>query len=66
MIRIVEASDAAAVQALLWPERDRDGATEQRVAQIVADVRTNGEDALLRYAREFDRLDGPIGLFERR
>jgi histidinol dehydrogenase len=60
MIRIVEAGDAAAVKALLWPERDRDGEAEQRVAQIVADVRTNGEAALLRYAREFDRLDGPI------
>jgi histidinol dehydrogenase len=60
MIRIVEASDAAAVKALLWPERDRDGETEQRVAQIVGDVRTNGEAALLRYAREFDRLEGPI------
>ena len=36
MIRIVEASDAAAVKALLWPERDRDGETEQRVSQIVA------------------------------
>jgi histidinol dehydrogenase len=60
MIRIVEAGDAAAVKALLWPERDRDGETEQRVAQIVADVRTNGEAALLRYAREFDRLDEPI------
>src|SRR5688572_1400338 len=59
MIRIVDAGDAAAVKALLWPERDRDGETEQRVAQIVADVRTNGEAALLRYAREFDRLDGP-------
>jgi histidinol dehydrogenase len=60
MIRIVEAGDTAAVQALLWPERDRDGETEQRVAQIVTDVRTNGEAALLRYAREFDHLDGPI------
>lgn len=60
MIRIVDASDADAVKALLWPERDRDGETEQRVAQIVADVRTNGEAALLRYAREFDRLEGPI------
>jgi len=60
MIRIVEASDAAAVKALLWPERDRDGETEQRVAQIVADVRTNGEAALLRYARELDRLEGPL------
>jgi histidinol dehydrogenase len=60
MITIVDASDTAAVKALLWPERDRDGETERRVAQIVADVRTTGETALLRYAREFDRLDGPI------
>ncbi|HKH73720.1 MAG TPA: histidinol dehydrogenase [Vicinamibacterales bacterium] len=60
MIRIVDSNDAAAVKGLLWPERDRDGETEQRVAQIVGDVRTNGEAALLRYAREFDRLEGPI------
>jgi histidinol dehydrogenase len=60
MIRIVDASDAVAVKALLWPERDRDGATEQRVSQIVADVRRDGEAALLRYARELDRLDGPM------
>ena len=60
MIKIVEAGDTAAVKALLWPERDRDGETEQRVSHIVADVRTNGEAALLRYAREFDHLEGPI------
>jgi len=60
MIKIVDASDTAAVKALLWPERDRDGETEQRVSQIVADVRTNGEAALLRYAREFDHFEGPI------
>ena len=57
-IRIVDASDTAAVRHLLWPDRDRDGETEQRVAAIVADVRRDGESALLRYAREFDRLDG--------
>ncbi len=60
MIKIVEAGDTAAVKALLWPERDRDGETDQRVSHIVADVRTNGEAALLRYAREFDHLEGPI------
>ena len=60
MIRIVDAGDTAAVKALLWPERDRDGETEQRVSRIVGDVRTNGEAALLRYAREFDRLEGPL------
>jgi histidinol dehydrogenase len=65
MIRIVEASDAIAVKALLWPERDRDGQTDQRVSQIVADVRTNGEAALLRYAREFDRMEGPLEISRR-
>jgi len=60
MIRIVEAGDAPAVKALLWPERYRDGETEQRVSQIVADVRRDGETALLRYAREFDRLEGSM------
>jgi histidinol dehydrogenase len=60
MIRIVDARDTAAVATLLWPDRDRDGDTDQRVATIVADVRSQGEPALLRYAREFDRLDGPV------
>jgi histidinol dehydrogenase len=60
MIRIVDANDSAAVKALLWPERDRDGDTDRRVSEIVADVRANGEAALLRFAREFDRLEGPI------
>jgi histidinol dehydrogenase len=60
MMRIVDASDAAAVKALLWPDRDRSGETEQRAAAIVSDVRREGEPALLRYAREFDRLEGAI------
>ena len=60
MMRIVEAGDAAAVRDLLWPDRDRDGETERRVATIVSDVRREGETALLRYARELDRLDGPL------
>jgi len=60
MMRIVESDDAAAVEALLWPDRERDGETDRRVAQIVADVRREGEPALLRYARELDRHDGPL------
>jgi histidinol dehydrogenase len=60
MIRIVDATDSDAVKALLWPDRDRDGETDQRVARIVSDVRREGEAALLRYARELDRLDGPL------
>src|SRR5687768_15733522 len=60
MLRIVESTNRKAVAALLSPERVRDVDTEARVAKIVADVRRDGDRALLRYARAFDRLDGPI------
>jgi len=60
MMTIIEANDAIAVRTLLWPDRDRDGETDQRVAQIVSDVRIQGETALRRYARDLDRLEGPV------
>jgi histidinol dehydrogenase len=60
MLRIVDASNRRAVRALLAPERVRDAATDRRVAAIVNDVRKGGDAALLRYARKFDNLDGPI------
>jgi histidinol dehydrogenase len=60
MIRIVESSNRRAVAALLAPERARDIATDRRVAEIVEAVRRDGDRALLRYARKFDRLDAAI------
>jgi histidinol dehydrogenase len=60
MLRIVESANRRAVRALLAPERVRDAATDRKVAKIVGDVRRGGDAALLRYARRFDRLDGPI------
>jgi histidinol dehydrogenase len=60
MIKIVESSNRRAVDALLSPERTRDAATERRVADIVGDVRRDGDRALRRYARDLDGLDGPI------
>ncbi len=45
---------------LLAPARVNDAATARAVARIVADVRRDGDRALLRYARRFDRLDGAI------
>jgi histidinol dehydrogenase len=48
------------VDALLAPARIRDGETESRAAAIVADVRREGDAALLRYARALDGLDGPL------
>jgi histidinol dehydrogenase len=59
-LRIVESTNRRAVKALLSPQRTRDAATERRVAAIVADVRRNGDAALVRYARALDRLDGPL------
>ena len=60
MIKIVESHNRRAVTALLAPERARDSATERQVAAIVDAVRRDGDPALLRYARKFDRLDAPI------
>ena len=59
-MRIVESTNRRAVAALLSPRRTRDDETERRVAGIVADVRRGGDAAVRRYARELDRLDGPI------
>lgn len=59
-MNIVESKNRRAVAGLLAPERVRDAATTRRVAKIVADVRREGDRALLRYARSLDRLEGPI------
>jgi histidinol dehydrogenase len=59
-MRIVNSSNSRAVRALLSPARARDAATDRAVAKIVADVRANGDAALLKYARKFDRLDAAI------
>ena len=60
MLRIVDASDRRAVASLLASSRTRDAATERRVTRIVADVRRDGDRALIRYARRFDGLDRPL------
>ncbi len=60
MLKIVEAGNRRAVRALLSPERERDGATDRRVAQIVRDVRRDGDRALQRYARRFDNFEGAL------
>lgn len=59
-IRLIDSRDARAVAALLDRAPARDASIERRVARIVADVRRRGDRALLRYARRFDGLDGPI------
>ena len=58
---IVEASDTRAVDRLVAPAGGTDDrAFERRVERIVDEVRTGGDRALLRFAKRFDRLSGPI------
>jgi histidinol dehydrogenase len=64
MLKIVNASNRRAVRTLLAPERARDAATDRRVARIVGDVRRGGDTALLRYARRFDPMEGPLDITE--
>jgi histidinol dehydrogenase len=60
MIDIIPSADAARVERLLAPRRDRDRTIERRVARIVEHVRAEGDTALRRYAARFDGLDGPF------
>jgi histidinol dehydrogenase len=60
MLKIVDAGNQRAVRALLAPVRARDASTTRRVSKIVDDVREAGDRALLRYARQFDSLEGAI------
>lgn len=48
---------AARFAALLAYEPGQDEAIERTVAQIVADVRSRGDEAVLEYTRRFDRID---------
>ena len=59
-MRIIAASDRPAVRRLVDRRRDVDPAVARRVARIVRAVRGSGDEALLRYARRFDGLDGPV------
>src|ERR1041384_3494565 len=59
-MRILDATDRQAIRDFLSPPRVRDAETDRRVAYIVAEVREQGDEALLRYARTFDRLEGDV------
>ena len=57
---IIQSSNARAVAALLDKRPGGDPLVQRRVATIVERVRREGDRALLKYARTFDGLDGPI------
>lgn len=57
-MKIVDSANRRGVASLLNPVRTRDVVTERTVARIIAAVRKDGDAAVLRYARRFDRLSG--------
>lgn len=59
-IRIYGTAGARGVAALVDRAPGRNRALERRVAAIVRRVRDEGDPALLRYARRFDGLRGPM------
>lgn len=61
-IRVIPSNRTRAIGALLDRRPGSDATVARRVAAIVEGVRRDGDAALLRYARRFDRLDGPIEL----
>ena len=59
-MRIIQSTNRRAVAALLDRRARRDPVLTRRVGEIVGQVRTRGDAALLEYARRFDGLGGPI------
>jgi histidinol dehydrogenase len=59
-IPIIRSSDRAAVTALIDRRPARNARVDRQVAAIVAEVRSGGDKAVLKYARRFDQLEGGI------
>jgi histidinol dehydrogenase len=59
-MKIIDASNKRAIDALFARKASTDRAFERQVASIVQKVRSGGDAALLRFARRFDKLSQPI------
>jgi len=59
-MRIIDSANTRALNRWLAPAAGGDRVVSARVARIVAGVRRGGDAALLRFARRFDGLNGPI------
>ena len=64
LLRTTDADFEARFQQRLHWSADTDAAIEQRVAEILADVRARGDAAVIEYTQRFDGLqvDGMVGL----
>ena len=61
-MRIIESTNARAVERLVARQHGLDPTIVRRVDAIVRTVRAQGDQALARYARKFDRLDDAFEL----
>jgi histidinol dehydrogenase len=59
-MRIIEAGNRRAIEALFTKKEAADRRFERQVAAIVKAVRTGGDRAVLRFAKKFDNLTRPI------
>ena len=59
-MRIITSSNRRALERIFQTDRAADRAFERRVSAIVDAVRTDGDRALLRFARKFDDVRPPI------
>jgi histidinol dehydrogenase len=59
-VRIIDTNNRRALGRLTATAATADAGFDRRVRSIVAAVRREGDRALLRFARRFDRLSGPI------
>ncbi len=59
-MKIIDASNKRAIAALFAKKESADRVFERKVAAIVQKVRTGGDKALLRFAKQFDNLSQPI------
>jgi histidinol dehydrogenase len=57
MLRIIRSTDKAALARLERARTSSLSEAERVAARILADIRQNGDRALVRYARQFERLD---------
>lgn len=60
MLRLISASDARALAAVIDHASTRDTSIERRVAAILADVKKSGDRAVIAYAKRFDALAGAM------
>jgi histidinol dehydrogenase len=61
-MKIIESRNRRALERMAARNRTTDRALERRVQHIVERVRDKGDRALLRFARTFDKLNGPIAV----